>query len=71
MIEQLRNLKTTPKRVTPVCYRCGINGNVKRWKFTFSYNKSAYICAPCCNELGGAINVVNWLEKNAKAVVSK
>lgn len=48
------------------CARCGVcNGGPRRWKIRFAGNRSAYICAPCIERVGGSRAAVSWLERNA------
>lgn len=48
------------------CYRCRVNGSVRKWKFIFRYSYSAFLCAPCVQELGGSALAREWLEQNAR-----
>ena len=51
---------------------CGYCGNsagqgCKRWKFFFSYNRSAYLCAACLTtHFDNTAKAVEWLEQNAQ-----
>lgn len=47
------------------CAVCRNNRGVKRWKFWFSYNRSAFVCAPCASRFQSTGDIISWLESNA------
>jgi len=65
MVTVDENFKQSPFSKN-ACVKCGAsNGGAKRWKFFFSYNRSAYLCAPCVEQLGSTPEATAWLETNA------
>jgi hypothetical protein len=46
------------------CYRCGINGSIRKYNFVVKYSFKIRLCCFCIEKLGGSVGASQWAEEN-------